>query len=93
MIDDKTIQHIAKLARLKISPEDAVEYGEQLTKVLNHFKQISQIDTAGVEPLVTPSEIDFYTRPDESRQSLSTAEMLSNAPEKAGNLFKVPPVV
>lgn len=93
MIDEKTIQHIAKLARLKISPEDAVEYGDQLSKVLNHFQQISQIDTTGVEPLVTPSDIDFHTRPDESKHTLTTAEMLSNAPEKAGNLFKVPPVV
>ena len=93
MIDEKTIQHIAKLARLKVSPEDAAEYGVQLTKVLNHFQQISQINTDGVEPLVTPSDIKFYTRPDESRQALSTSEMLANAPDKAGNLFKVPPVV
>ena len=93
MIDEKTIQHIAKLARLKVSPQDAVEYGTQLTKVLAHFQQISQINTDGVEPLVTPSDIDFYTRPDESRQTLSTGEMLANAPDRAGNLFKVPPVV
>ncbi len=93
MIDQKTIQHIAKLARLKVSPEDASEYGDQLTKVLNHFQQIAQINTEGVEPLVTPSDIDFFTRADESRASLSTDEMLANAPEKAGNLFKVPPVV
>lgn len=93
MIDQKTIQHIAKLARLKVSPEDATEYGDQLTKVLNYFQQISKINTEGVEPLVTPSEIDFFTREDEPKISLSTEEMLANAPDKAGNLFKVPPVV
>ncbi len=93
MIDEKTIQHIAKLARLKVTPEDAVEYGEQLNKVIGHFQQISKINTDGVEPLVTPAEIDFFTRPDENRHGLSTAEMLANAPDKAGNLFKVPPVV
>jgi aspartyl-tRNA(Asn)/glutamyl-tRNA(Gln) amidotransferase subunit C len=93
MIDQKTIQHIAKLARLKISPEDATEYGEQLSKVLAHFEQIAQINTDGVEPLVTPSEIDFFTRADEARSTLSTEAMLENAPDKAGNLFKVPPVV
>ena len=93
MIDQKTIEHIAKLARLNVSPEDAVEYGEQLTKVLNHFQQIAKIDTSGIEPLVTPIEIDFYTREDEARHESTTAEMLANAPDKAGNLFKVPPVV
>ena len=57
MIDQKTIQHIAKLARLKISTEDAALYSDQLIKVLSHFQKISEINTDGVEPLVTPSEI------------------------------------
>lgn len=93
MIDQKTIEHIAKLARLKVSPEEATEYGEQLTKVLAHFQQISKINTENVDPLVTPTEIEFYLREDEAKASMQTEELLKNAPEKAGNLFKVPPVV
>ncbi|AGH94290.1 Asp-tRNA(Asn)/Glu-tRNA(Gln) amidotransferase subunit GatC [Pseudobdellovibrio exovorus] len=92
-IDEKVISNMAKLARLQVTQEEAVELGEQLTKVLNHFQQISQIDTQGVEPLVTPSEINFFARPDEAKKENSTEEMLANAPDKAGNLFKVPPVV
>lgn len=93
MIDQKTIENIAKLARLKVTAEEAVEYGEQLTKVLTHFQQISKIDTSNVEPLVTPSEIEYYLRADEAVRATKTEEMLQNAPDKAGNLFKVPPVV
>jgi aspartyl-tRNA(Asn)/glutamyl-tRNA(Gln) amidotransferase subunit C len=93
MIDQKTIEHIAKLARLKVSPEEATEYGEQLTKVLAHFQQISKINTENIEPLVTPSEIEYYLREDEAKAPMQTEELLKNAPEKAGNLFKVPPVV
>lgn len=93
MIDDKTIEQIAKLARLSITAAEATEYGEQLTKVLDHFKQISQIDTTDIEPLVTPAEIEFYARPDENCHETTTEEILSNAPDKTGNLFKVPPVV
>jgi aspartyl-tRNA(Asn)/glutamyl-tRNA(Gln) amidotransferase subunit C len=93
MIDQKTIENIAKLARLNVSKEEATELGEQLTKVLAHFQQISSIDTTGVEPLVTPVDVEFYARPDEFRHENTTQEMLANAPDKAGNLFKVPPVV
>ena len=93
MIDAKTIEQISYLARLKISAEEATEYGQQLTKVLEHFQQISEINTDGIEPLVTPAEIEFYARPDESCRETTTEEILANAPEKAGNLFKVPPVV
>ncbi len=93
MIDQKTIQHIAKLARLKVTPEEATVYGDQLTKVLSHFQKISEIDTTGIEPLVTPTEIEIYLRPDEVKKENTAEEMVVNAPEKAGNLFKVPPVV
>lgn len=90
---EHNIEHLAKLARLKITADEAKEYGEQLTKILHHFQQISSIDTTGIEPLVTPSPIEFYTRNDEIQHETTTDEILSNAPEKAGRLFKVPPVV
>jgi aspartyl-tRNA(Asn)/glutamyl-tRNA(Gln) amidotransferase subunit C len=93
MIDQKTIEHIAQLARLKVSAEEAVTYGDQLTKVLSHFQKISEINTVGIEPLITPSEIEFYSREDAVHKESSAEEMVANAPEKAGNLFKVPPVV
>lgn len=93
MIDKKTIEHIAKLARLHITDEEAQEYSSQLAKALGHFEQISKIDTAGLEPLVTPTEIEAYWREDEVLQEYSAEEMTANAPAKMGNLFKVPPVV
>lgn len=93
MIDQKTIAHMAHLARLKITPEESALYQEQLAKVLSHFDHISEINTDGIEPLVTPSEIELYLRPDEATKEFTTEEMLSNSPENTGHLFKVPPVV
>lgn len=93
MIDQKAIEQIAKLARLNLKPDEANYYAEQLSKVLGHFQQISAINTDGIEPLVTPSEIEFYARPDEVVKVNSAEEMVANAPDKAGHLFKVPPVV
>ena len=93
MIDQKTIEHIAKLARLKITSDEAATYSDQLSKVLTHFEKISKINTEGIEPLVTPSEIEFFSRPDEVKKENTAEQMVANAPEKAGNLFKVPPVV
>lgn len=93
MIDKKTIEHIAKLARLHVTEQEAQEYSTQLGKALGHFEQISKINTAGIEPLVTPTEIEAYWREDVVVQELSPEEMTANAPSKAGNLFKVPPVI
>ncbi|AHZ85715.1 Asp-tRNA(Asn)/Glu-tRNA(Gln) amidotransferase subunit GatC [Bdellovibrio bacteriovorus] len=93
MIDKKAIEHIAKLARLHITEDEAQEYSTQLAKALTHFEQISKINTAGIEPMVTPTEIEAYWREDVVKQDFTAEEMTGNAPDRAGNLFKVPPVV
>lgn len=87
------IQKIANLARLRLSPEEANEFSEQLSKIIIHFDEISNIDTQGIEPLITPSEIEYSTREDVAKQNFKAEDMVANAPEKQGNLFKVPPVV
>lgn len=93
MIDPKTIEHVAKLAKLQMSAEEAQKYSEQLSKALAYFEQISKVDTKGIEPLVTPSQLEAFWRPDEAHKELSAEEIVANSPERMGNLFKVPPVV
>ena len=93
MIDQKTLEHIAFLARLYVTDTEAKEFSQQLSTVLGHFEKISTIDTKGIEPLVTPSEIENLWRKDESRKELSAEEIVANSPDKTGNLFTVPPVV
>lgn len=93
MIDKKTIKHIAKLARLSITDDEAKEYSEQLARALDHFQEISKIDTTNIEPLVTPADIAFYARSDEAKRETTSEEIMANAPDRAGNLFKVPPVI
>lgn len=92
-LDPKAIEHIAKLAKLHVSPEEAQEFSQQLTKILGYFDQISKIDTSNVEPLVTPSDVPSHWRKDEPVRELSAEEIVANSPQKTGNLFTVPPVV
>lgn len=87
------IQKIANLARLQLTPEQANEFSEQLSKIILHFDEISSINTEGVEPLITPSDIEYTLREDVVKQNFHAEEMVANAPDKQGNLFKVPPVV
>lgn len=93
MIDKKTIEHMAKLSRIKISENDVMEYSTQMAGILSYFEQISKVNTDNVVPLVTPSEIEGFWREDEAQQKYLVEEMLKNAPDRVGNLFKVPPVV
>lgn len=93
LLDQQAIQKIAALAQLKLTEAEALELGDQLTKVISYFDKISVIDTTNIEPLITPTEIDSYLREDQVSQILSSDEIVANAPDKQGHLFKVPPVV
>jgi aspartyl-tRNA(Asn)/glutamyl-tRNA(Gln) amidotransferase subunit C len=93
MIDNKTIENIAKLARLKIEEAELTSYSQQLNKLMGYFEQIAKVPTENVEPLVTPSEIESFWRQDEVKSDFQAEEMVANAPQKTGNLFTVPPVV
>ncbi len=90
MID---VKKVASLARLKLSADEEASYQAQLDAIVKHFEAVSEINTEGVEPMITPTELTSFWRDDNVHHSLSTEEGLSNAPEKSGNLFKVPPVV
>jgi aspartyl-tRNA(Asn)/glutamyl-tRNA(Gln) amidotransferase subunit C len=93
VIDQKNIEHIAKLAKLRISEDEAKQYAAQLSKSLEYFDQISQVDVTGVEPMVTPSDIEVFLRDDQVVKTVSSEDLVANAPERLGHLFKVPPVV
>ncbi len=92
-IDIKTVQHIAKLSKLQINEVQTQEYSEQLTKIMGFFDKISNLPTDGIEPLVTPTEIENFWREDKNENNYTPEEMVANAPSKQGSLFKVPPVV
>jgi aspartyl-tRNA(Asn)/glutamyl-tRNA(Gln) amidotransferase subunit C len=93
MVDAKVIKHVAKLAKLEISENDLNKYSDQLVKVLSQFEEIKTINTEGIEPLVTPVELDLFFREDIAKTPNSVEELLENAPEKTGHLFTVPPVI
>jgi aspartyl-tRNA(Asn)/glutamyl-tRNA(Gln) amidotransferase subunit C len=92
-LDLATVQKVASLARLKISDEEAAAIAGQLSAVLENFKQLALVNTTGVEPLVTPTELTVRLREDEAVIEKDIEAFIVNAPARSGNLFKVPPVV
>ncbi|OFZ13779.1 MAG: hypothetical protein A2Z20_05910 [Bdellovibrionales bacterium RBG_16_40_8] len=87
------IKKVAQLARLHISDTEEKTYKEQMEEILRYFSELSSVETNKVEPLVTPSEIEQIFREDKREVLQTIEEALQNAPERMGNLFKVPPVV
>ena len=86
-------KHIAHLAKLQMSEEEIQKFAGELAPVLEYVNQLKELPTDGVDPLVTPTEIEYRMREDKVEQNSTAEQAVANAPEKTGNLFKVPPVV
>jgi aspartyl-tRNA(Asn)/glutamyl-tRNA(Gln) amidotransferase subunit C len=92
-INEALIKQIAKLAKLTISDEEISNYIPHMQKVLNHFSELETLNTDNIEPLITPVDLKSYLREDRVEKNISTEDLLEVAPEKVGQLFRVPPVI
>jgi aspartyl-tRNA(Asn)/glutamyl-tRNA(Gln) amidotransferase subunit C len=85
------IAKVARLARIALPPEELERYGAQLGDILEHAARVQQAVTDGVEPTSHPLPMVNAHRPDEVRPSLDRDEVLSQAPDREGPYFRVPP--
>ena len=84
------VLHVARLARLELSDEEVERFGEQLSAILEAVGKVAELDLADVPPTAHPLELSNVWADDEPRPSLSVEDALSNAPQRSGNLFRVP---
>ncbi len=93
MLTKDQVGHVANLAKLELTELELSKFGSQMDAILGHFEELRKINTDNVAPLVNPTEISQHQRSDELKKSFTIEELLQNAPDSLGNLFKVPPVV
>ena len=93
MITREEVLRIAQLARLRLEEEEIERFQRDLDEILTYVESLKEVDTTGVEPRSQFVGQTNVLRSDEVRPSLPVEEALRNAPERAGNYFKVPRVV
>ena len=87
------VEHIAKLARLNLTPDEIEKYTRELTVILTYIDQLQAVDTDGVEPQNQFIRAENVFREDKPAQSLDRAEALRNAPDHDEEYFHVPKVI
>jgi aspartyl-tRNA(Asn)/glutamyl-tRNA(Gln) amidotransferase subunit C len=90
MIDREQVLHVARLARLRLTEEEAALMQSELSSILDHIENISALDLDGVEPTSHVVEIENVLRPDEPRPSWPRERMLEQAPDPGDGGFRVP---
>jgi len=84
---------VARLSRLKVTPEELTRFANQLGQILDYVHQLEEIDTAGIEPMAHAGELLNIFREDVPGNSLSRPDALANAPKSDGTYFLVPQIL
>ena len=92
-LDKNTINKIAKLARIKLSEEEAEDLFKDMNSILDWVEQLNEVNTDSIEPLANISSSILPQRKDESKDANSSEEILQNSPDKLEGYFAVPKVV
>lgn len=90
---DLNIDHVARLARLALTPEEKAAFARQLGDVLHHIEQLGKVDVSQVEPTAHAFPIVNVWDADEPRPGLPVEVALQNAPRQREHMFAVPKVV
>jgi aspartyl-tRNA(Asn)/glutamyl-tRNA(Gln) amidotransferase subunit C len=90
MIDRDQVLHVAKLARLRLTDEEADGMAGELSKILEHVETMNELDLEGVEPTSHVVDLTNVLREDVPRPCLPRERALAGAPDVADGGFRVP---
>ncbi|MEO8671737.1 MAG: Asp-tRNA(Asn)/Glu-tRNA(Gln) amidotransferase subunit GatC [Tahibacter sp.] len=92
-LDQDSVRHIARLARLALQPDEMDSYTKELERVLDLFAQLNLADVNGLQPLAHPLDQVLTLREDRVGESDPDNALLTLAPEAQSGLYVVPKVI
>jgi aspartyl-tRNA(Asn)/glutamyl-tRNA(Gln) amidotransferase subunit C len=88
------VQHLAQLSSLQLSDDEIDGLRIDLGNILGYIKQLSELDTTGVEPTYQVTDLQNVWRDDVvDDYGITREELLALAPESENNQIKVPKVL
>jgi aspartyl-tRNA(Asn)/glutamyl-tRNA(Gln) amidotransferase subunit C len=92
-VDEATVRHVARLARIKVSAPEAKSLERELSAILNWVEQLGEVDTSKVEPMTRIEGVPLPKRADTVTDGEIAEAVVRNAPLTEDNFFVVPKVV
>ncbi|MDA0674598.1 MAG: Asp-tRNA(Asn)/Glu-tRNA(Gln) amidotransferase subunit GatC [Cyanobacteria bacterium] len=93
MIDLEQVRKVAHLARLDLDPAEEAQFTTQLNGILDYIEQLNELDTTDVPPTTRAIETSNITRADQLETFSDRESILSNAPDREEDYFKVPKIL
>ncbi len=93
MADAIDVLHVAKLARIALTPAEAARFGSQLDALLEHVAVLSKLPTGDVAATAQVIPASNVMREDAEAPSLERSVFLEGAPRAQGAFVRVPRII
>lgn len=87
------VKHVAHLARLAITEEEAEKFALQLGAITEFAEQLKELDTTNVEPTTHVLPLVNVLRDDVATKGLDREKMMLNVKEQEAGQVKVPSIM
>jgi aspartyl-tRNA synthetase len=87
------VRHIAKLARLKLTDSEVLLYQKDLNSILEYVETLRELEAENVRPMSHVIPMKNVWREDKPGKAGKPEEILSNAPAREKDFFKVPKII
>lgn len=91
-ISKNEVEHLAKLARIKLIESEIESLKFDLGKILNHFEELKKLDTSVVSPAIGGALEENMYREDEVGSNFVTEKSTEAFPGSHDGFLKIPPV-
>lgn len=92
-ISKDQVKHVANLARLAITDEDAEKFQKQLENMITYAEQLNELNTDDVKPTSHVLDMKNVLREDKPGKGLPVEEVLKNAPDHKDGQIRVPAIL
>jgi aspartyl-tRNA(Asn)/glutamyl-tRNA(Gln) amidotransferase subunit C len=92
-IDEATLDHLARLARLRIDPADRGRLARDLDALAGLVGRLAAVLTEGVEPLAHPGDLVLALADDVITDGDRADELLALSDAAQGGYYTVPKVI
>jgi len=82
------IRHVAKLARMALSEEEIERVGGELNRIMGHFHELQELDTADVPITSHAIPMKNIYRDDTTWESMPVDDVVGNAPDAVEGFFR-----
>ena len=92
-IDNDTVKHIAKLARISLDEKKMNSLSKDLSSIIKFIEKLNELNTEKTVPLTSIINASLQSRKDEVLDGKIRDQILKNSPEKNEEFFVVPKVI